>query len=870
MLRRLATFLFNKGYVSSGLKLLNDTESMGVGSKNIIFTGTGANRVFKGVSNRAGIVGAKTLMNVGDGYGGLGSPVDTSALGSVFRVLGAIFYIGAGRLNYNGAAYGDEASSTLQLKKFEGGSLGEAYDAGLPQPSAPTIAAITPTAGLTGKNDGTVSVKVARVRSATGARSIASETSNVVNCKNQSVLVTFPNVSDNGQDYWEVDVTLNGFGGVGNHYFLQEIKESDIAGTTKTETATATSVATEITLPNSTLTTANVGWKILGTQQWKYITCTVDPLTPVGAGDAKTVVTAAGLTGTPLTLTFAVGAAATATDIATALYNKLTSETGTGKIMDLFDVYRDGATVYIKKKTGEDATLNFTLENDTSTDVPEVTTASNGKIDTWVAAVGANGSGGGSTQKVTLNTPIGMYSGTTDTVTITNATSGVARSYAIEWTDGDLAGADLAPIYDYPPPAGTFGGVLGDVTFVDGAFGDTVDVVAGTVAKNGGTDGGNAIAISEPARPESFSPDNYIFTNDAPSALLPGSQGLYWRFGKNSLGVIRYIGNRPALTYERLWTGIGVQKQANCTLASGGRLYAYTGKRGAVRLGAEGQPDTFFAAPVADDMAPWTAADVVLGYDANFQYVFYAHNQTILAYFEPMGVWCAPLDLSATLGPRSIKAMVTYNSEVYIAAGYTYTRNISSFNATTDLITATAHGFSNGDRVRIVKGAEAVLPTGLSDNVIYHVVSATANTFAVSTTSGGAAVNITDAGTGTFTVVGGSVDLYSFDTGGGMTATLVTQWQQSPLESDILSRVRLGLLSDTAATSSMAYLTNGYDTPTMVQNFNVRSGLQIPTTLRPNVRNARMWKLKATLESSGGNAGWQNIIVEGDTSGITI
>lgn len=67
---------------------------------------------------------------------------------------------------------------------------------------------------------------------------------------------------------------------------------------------------------------------------------------------------------------------------------------------------------------------------------------------------------------------------------------------------------------------------------------------------------------------------------------------------------------------------------------------------------------------------------------------------------------------------------------------------------TTDVITANDHGKLNGDIVRLWNtGGE--LPTGLSANVNYFVIDATANTFKVSLTSGGSAVDITAAGTGT-------------------------------------------------------------------------------------------------------------------------
>lgn len=877
MLRRLATFFFNKGYRSSGPQVINDTTSLGGGSENLIFTGTGANRVFKGLLKRTGSpdpVGSKVLMNVGDSYGGLGQSNNGTALGSIFRVLGAIFYIGAGRLFYNGVAQSTSApadinaTSTLKLQRFVSGSLENvSYDAGLPQPSAPTIVAITPPTGFVGKNDGTVSVKIARVRSATGARSLASLVSNVVVTKNQSVLVQFPIVEPgSGQDYWEVDVTLNGYGGVGNHYFLTEVKESDIASSTVTATATvpstkAISGATNaspiaitatahgfatndvvfisgvggntaangywtitktgtdtftlnsstgngaytsggnvrlgraLSVPNASLTSANVGWSASGLQT-ETITCVG---TVSGTGDAQTVVTATGMTGSPKTLTFAVTSGDTPADVAEKLKVKLA---GDSDVTAVFNVYRDAATVYLQKKSGTDTAMNFTIDNSTSAGITPVTTSSTVTMNTWVTAVGAADSASVGNRLVTVDGNISLPGAATDSATFTRAASGYARSYVFEWRDADLAAADLAPFREYPPPAALFGGVSGDVVFVDGAFGDSVNLVVSPNATSAGgntpaqTDPkdqpGNAIAVSDPVKPEAFPPDNYLFTGDSPTAILEGSQGVHWRFAKNSLGVIKYIGGQPALSYERLWNGIGIQNQNNATTGAGGRLYAYTGTRGAVRMGVNGEPDTSFAMPVTNDMEAWIPANVSLGYDANYQYVLFAHNQTILAYFEPMDIWCAPLNLSATLGAKKIRSMVTINSEVYIAAG------------------EDSVGGSN--------------PT---------------------------------------------IDLYKFDAGTGTTGKLVTHWQQSSLETDILSRIRMAVRSDASQNMTVRAYTNGGNTARLDHIVPLSTGIQIPTTIRPNVRNAKMWKIEANLAATSGDSGWETITVEGETSGIT-
>lgn len=65
----------------------------------------------------------------------------------------------------------------------------------------------------------------------------------------------------------------------------------------------------------------------------------------------------------------------------------------------------------------------------------------------------------------------------------------------------------------------------------------------------------------------------------------------------------------------------------------------------------------------------------------------------------------------------------------------------------TDVITANNHGRSDGEIIRLWNSGGA-LPAGLSDVVNYFVINSTANTFEVSLTAGGAAVDITSAGTG--------------------------------------------------------------------------------------------------------------------------
>lgn len=73
--------------------------------------------------------------------------------------------------------------------------------------------------------------------------------------------------------------------------------------------------------------------------------------------------------------------------------------------------------------------------------------------------------------------------------------------------------------------------------------------------------------------------------------------------------------------------------------------------------------------------------------------------------------------------------------------------HIYTVDASSNVFTSINHGFQNDDQVQFYTTDS--LPAGLSEGVAYYIISADTNTFKVSLTSGGSAVDITDAGTGT-------------------------------------------------------------------------------------------------------------------------
>lgn len=72
-------------------------------------------------------------------------------------------------------------------------------------------------------------------------------------------------------------------------------------------------------------------------------------------------------------------------------------------------------------------------------------------------------------------------------------------------------------------------------------------------------------------------------------------------------------------------------------------------------------------------------------------------------------------------------------------------------NPSTDTFSAPAHGMSNGKRVLVTTTGH--LPDGLGVANYYFVIGATTNTFQLSATSGGAAIDVTSPGSGTHTVI---------------------------------------------------------------------------------------------------------------------
>jgi hypothetical protein len=239
---------------------------------------------------------------------------------------------------------------------------------------------------------------------------------------------------------------------------------------------------------------------------------------------------------------------------------------------------------------------------------------------------------------------------------------GVANSYEFDWSDAMLVGQPLAPVDDYPPPAGAFAVGLEDSVAVIGCLGDSV---SGVTTTNPGT----AIAISLPVFIESFPPDYLLYLPEAPTAVLSRPTEGYAFIGcANSLHALSYTGAQPPMALKGVWANVGVAHSGAMWLGEGGRLYVFTSKRTLVRLDGDGDPDSGWAKEVADDVASWDPSQTFGGYDSENQQIVIGNGTTLLCYNPHLGRWGSPIDLLLILPPLAqLCGMVTVKGALMIA-----------------------------------------------------------------------------------------------------------------------------------------------------------------------------------------------------------
>lgn len=223
---------------------------------------------------------------------------------------------------------------------------------------------------------------------------------------------------------------------------------------------------------------------------------------------------------------------------------------------------------------------------------------------------------------------------------------GITRAVEISWTNGALFGQDLAPDKAFPPAAGQFAGVMNDVLFLD-------------------SDG--IIYPGEPGYIGSFAPSSALFASEPAVHYLRLADGAYGRFGRNSVGVLAYVGGTPALEYQELLS-VGIALPQNVALGFGGRLMMWLGKP--CVLDGTLEPDFEYANKVLPDFDGWDAGQdstkpIVPAYDPQGLYELWCYQKKIMAKYAPTGDWCAPQDLTGKVN-GNIMAAITHDRRLYL------------------------------------------------------------------------------------------------------------------------------------------------------------------------------------------------------------
>jgi len=138
-------------------------------------------------------------------------------------------------------------------------------------------------------------------------------------------------------------------------------------------------------------------------------------------------------------------------------------------------------------------------------------------------------------------------------------------------------------------------------------------------------------------------------------------------------------------------------------LGEAGRLYAFTAKRGLVRIGEDGEPEVSWSEPVNDLIADWVPANVVMGWDNDHQCVVAAHGNHLLAFNVQTEQWSADLDAS-TLITGNFCSAITQDGELIL----------SSNNGVVDI---QLHGFNRGTGLRWEAYLPSTVSKGISDDL---------------------------------------------------------------------------------------------------------------------------------------------------------
>lgn len=721
---------------------------MAKGSRNWLIVGLNKIVGYKGPLLLNGVEGGTQMMEAAESYASLGS-ADITGVGSVWRVLTALFFVGRGAVRYNGLATGAVATSTLSLRLLENGTYnGTTLQAGLAQPSAPTIFTKVAGPGFSGTQlvPGTRALTIARKRSSTGAVSIQSLPSNVVIvATGETIVITMPLTSANGDDRWIIGSPLAGRGEIGPFFILFELPESDFTTITKTDGA-ITAADNTLTSASSTFTAADIGKAI--------------------------VINGAGTAGANHTTTIA------------------------------------------------------SINSPTSVEVTDAAITTVGPAATF------------------------RYGAIVD---------GVSRSVELEWSDGQLAGADLMPIDDFPPPPAAFGGTLNDTGFLDGCYGDLgTGQPAATL--------GATIAVSIPLRFESWPPDSLVFTPEPPTAVASrAADGYAYRAGKRSLGALTYTGGERPISYQLRWSTTGCVSPHNMVIADQGRLYIFTSQHGLARIAEGDEPDTEWALPFYEDTTGWNPFEVVMGWDSDQQFVCACHRKMVLPYNTALERACTPCDLTGLIRGNIVAAVTGDLGELYLCTNNVRSVSDVTTNNASPVITSPTAAFTVDDVGKTVILKQASPGTGTLTTTILSFDSPTQVTL-------NANVTWTSAGT-TSIWIDTTLRLYRFNAGTGTVSEAYLPFVAADDESENVFDVGGCVTVDSIVNPiTVRLLYNGKIT-NIAREWQKRApatGLVHLSTEKPNLINAKSFALYVKVIGTGGETSFDSMFTQSETDMVTL
>lgn len=236
---------------------------------------------------------------------------------------------------------------------------------------------------------------------------------------------------------------------------------------------------------------------------------------------------------------------------------------------------------------------------------------------------------------------------TNQPATIVHAVDGITRAVEISWADTDIIGQPLAPFDGFEPPDGNFAGNLMDTFYIEDLEG--------------------TIFYSIPNY-FSFPRSRRIFTEDVATVYVDTGYGYHWRIAKQSIARIFYsVGDRP-IQAMLVSKNIGCKYPQNACLGYLGRLLVWGGRP--TMVGTDGQLDSVFHTPVSSEFSGWedqtVTQPVVPAYDPIGQYELWCYGDKIMARHAPSGNWCAPIYISDWVAGGVIVGQVLVNERLVL------------------------------------------------------------------------------------------------------------------------------------------------------------------------------------------------------------